>query len=276
MTTNCSTSIIRTGGRLWRSCQLYLALMSLGWLSSPAYATTPVLMIATSELPPYISADPQRSFLTDLLPEIGKEMGVTFELRFMPWLRCEKAVKSLEAWATMPYVPTPEREEDFLFSQPLYAKRTVLFHYNDPENSAEEPRLPSSFQDLAELSPYKIGGVRGYYYEAIFFKAGITLDLASSEELSFRKLQAGRVDLAPAVEAVGWDIIREHFPLHEHPRFQVMDTPLQVGHNYLMTSRDYPNAEILLEQFNQALQELHRKGVYRNIAIQHGISTAEN
>ena len=229
-------------------------------------AAPQTLIIVTSELPPYTSAEPQDSFLSALLQEVGKEMGVNFEFRFMPWARCEQAVDSLQAWATLPYVPTPEREKKFLFSTPLYAKRTMLFHYS------EEPlTLPKTFTDLSELSQYKVGGVRGYYYESVFSEAGVRLSLASSDEQGFRMLRAGRVDLMPALEVVGWNIIHNMFPLEEQANFHVMETPLNVGYNYLMTSRRYPQAEQLLERFNHALHVLELNGVYRKLAIRHGI-----
>ncbi|MEH6563852.1 MAG: transporter substrate-binding domain-containing protein [Halopseudomonas sp.] len=258
---------------LWtlRGCAQVVTALWLLWLgAAPAQAALPVLVIATSELPPYVSATPQNSFLTDLLQEIGKEMDVRFEFRFMPWPRCELAVETHQAWATMPYVPTAERKQKFLFSQPLYAKRTMLFYYHSQAGKPDTRQLPTRFQQLSELSPYRLGGVRGYYYEKLFAEAGLSLELASSEELSFRKLHAGRVDLVPAVETVGWDIIRSNFA-QEQSAFSVLDTPLDVGHNYLMTSRYYPNAEHLLEQFNQALQTLRRTGMYSQIAMRHGV-----
>lgn len=248
--------------------RLYLmGALGLAWgYCSATYAAPQTLIIVTSELPPYTSAEPQNSFLSALLQEVGKEMGVNFEFRFMPWARCEQAVDSLQAWATMPYVPTPEREKKFLFSAPLYAKRTMLFHYSE-----EPPTLPQTFTDLSELRPYKVGGVRGYYYKSVFAQAGVRLSLASSDEQGFRMLRAGRVDLMPALEVVGWDIIRHMFPLEEQANFHVMETPLNIGHNYLMTSRRYPQAEQLLERFNHALRVLELNGVYRKLAIRHGI-----
>lgn len=240
-------------------------LAALGAVS--AQAATPVLIIATSELPPYVSVKPQDSFLTDLLPQVAREMGVRFEFRFMPWPRCELAVEDQQVWATMPYVPTPERDKKFLFSDPLYAKRTVLFYYSDNAGT-----FPHTFARLDELKGLKIGGVRGYYYEELFTKAGLQLDLANSEELSFKKLRAGRVDMAPAVEPVGWDVIRKGFPANEQANFKVLETPLSVGHNYLMTSRNYPDAERLLARFNEALAKLRRTGVYQQVAERHGIA----
>ena len=242
---------------------LALTQLHVNW----AHSAQPVLIIATSELPPFISAEPDNSFLTELLAEMADEMDVVFEFRFMPWPRCELAVDTLQAWATMPYVPTPERNKKFLFSEPLYTKRTVLFHYSD-----DEPRVPMTFIHLNELSPHRIGGVRGYYYLDRFTRAGLRLELTNSEELSFRKLRAGRVELVPAVESVGWNIIRKTFPPEDHANFYVLDTPLNVGYNYLMTSLNYPDAPQLLERFNTALKTLRDNGVYDTIALRHGLT----
>lgn len=261
LVTTITQRLIRHRAR--RVAAVCLAVM----LAATAQASTPVLVIATSELPPYVSANPQDSFLTDLLPQVADEMGVRFEFRFMPWPRCERAVDDQQVWATMPYVPTPERNKKFLFSAPLYAKRTVLFYYSNNGGA-----FPHTFQDLSELKGLNIGGVRGYYYEEMFAQAGLQLDLANSEEQSFKKLRAGRVDMAPAVESVGWDVIRKGFPANEQANFKVLDTPLSVGHNYLMTSRDYPGTQRLLERFNDALAKLRRSGVYQQVAERHGIA----
>lgn len=218
-------------------------------------------------MPPYVSANPKRSFLTELLPEVGKEMGVKFAFRFMPWPRCEREAGAAKVWATMPYVPTPEREAKFLFSQPLYAKKTLFFYYSPVDKG-----FPQTFDALSELQEFRIGGVRGYYYEELLAKAGLEVDAATSEESSFKKLRAGRVDLAPAVDAVGWAVIRKLFPPEEQANFHVVTTPLAIGNNYLMTSRAYPQSEQLLERFNQALAKLRRNGVYKTIAERHGLT----
>jgi len=244
-----------------------LAIALLTSFCGATQAAPKVLIIATSELPPYVSASDQDSFLSELLPKVAKEMGVKFEFRFMPWPRCERAVEDLQVWATMPYVPTPEREQKFLFSEPLYAKQTLLFYYSPTDQG-----YPRTFTTLEELKRFKIGGVRGYYYEALFNEAGLNLELTTSEDSSFKKLRAGRVDLVPAVDSVGWDVIRKNFPAEEQAAFHALEKPLAVGHNYLMTSRSYPQTQQLLERFNHALGKLRRNGVYRQVAERHGIA----
>ncbi len=244
-----------------------LLTLGAGLLLPPAArAATRVLVIATGEIPPYVSERPEDSFLSELFDAIGPEMGARFEFRFMPWRRCELALDELSAWGAVPYVPTAEREKKYLFSAPLYTKQTKLFYYSP----SGRPPL-ARFEQLSELRPLRIGGVRGYYYEQMFHEAGLQLDFALSEEQNFRKLRAGRVDLVPALEPVGWELIRRLFPPEEARFFNTVSTPLHVGFNFLMSSRRYPQTPDLLEQFNSALDKLRRNAVYKQIAERHGL-----
>jgi polar amino acid transport system substrate-binding protein len=249
---------------------LLLAMGLVGWGMSAlaaAQAPLPTLVIVSGELPPYVSERREQSFLSTLFQEIGREMGVNFEFRFMPWRRCEMAVEELQAWGAVPYVPTPERERKHLFSEPLYAKQTKFFHY-----SPAGPHPAQDYARLDELRPYRMGGVRGFYYEQMFIDAGLQAEYAASEEQSFRKLRAGRVDLVPAVEAVGRDMISTLFPPEEQRHFHTLDRPLHVGFNFLMSSRQYPGSAALMSRFNEVLAKLRRNGVYAAVAAQHGLN----
>ncbi|SDH22175.1 substrate-binding periplasmic protein [Propionivibrio dicarboxylicus] len=225
-----------------------------------------ILVVATSEHPPYVSERPEQSFLTDLFLEIGKQMGVTFDFKYMPWRRCEIAVENHSAWAAVPYVPTPERTQKFVFSAPLYSKQTKFFYY-----SVDGKRKTIPFATLSDLKAYRIGGVLGYFYETMFRNADLQVDYVSQEEQNFRKLQTGRVDLVPALDFLGWHIIGKIFPPEEQIRFFTLERPLQVGDNYLMTSRDYPDSELWLGRFNNALRNVKESGVYQKIATKHGL-----
>lgn len=235
----------------------------------PALSAPPLpreLVIAAGELPPYSSARKEDNFLGALFDEIGPLMGVRFEFRYLPWLRCEAAVDTLEAWGAVPYVPNTERERKYRFSAPLYAKQTRFFYYRAP---GQPP--PRATGELAELKRYRIGGVRGYFYEQLLRDAGIQMEEAVSEEQNFRKLQAGRVDLVAAVDAVGWAVIRRQFTPRQVANFHLLPVPLHVGFNHLMTSIRYPQTDELLVQFNAALATLRRNGAYQRLCEAFGV-----
>jgi polar amino acid transport system substrate-binding protein len=227
------------------------------------------LVIAAGEIPPFASARKEDSFLGALFEQIGPLMGVHFNFVYLPWPRCEASVEAQTAWGTVPYVPTAERTQKFLFSAPLYAKRTVLFYFSPPGR----PAVPGR-GELASLRGLRIGGVRGYFYAQLLLDAGIHMDEALSEEQNFRKLHAGRVDLVAAIDAVGWAVIRRQFAAQDLPHFHTLDTPLHVGFNYLMTSQRYPGTEALLGQFNAALATLRRQGGYQAVADRFGLAGA--
>lgn len=245
-----------------RDC--WLLLLAAGLPLAAARAET-VLTIATGELPPYVSAQPQQSFLTDLLHEVGHQMNVRFRLVFMPWKRSERYVEEKRVWAAVPYVPTPERNVRFYFSAPLYPKKTVFFYY-----SASGRPKQISYQQLHELRGYRIGTVRGYFYEKMLQEAQLSLSFSSGEEQGLGMLHAGRIDLLPALETTGWYLVGKLFPT-ERQHFFTVDKPLDVGANYLMTAQDYPNGQQLLQRFNTALQAVKSNGSYQRIARKHGL-----
>jgi polar amino acid transport system substrate-binding protein len=151
----------------WKQ-MVILSLFVIGFSSIVAAETT--LIIATDEYPPYVSERPEESFLTELLQEAAKEMGVTFVFKFMPWKRCEIALEELKAWGAIPYVPTPEREKIYYFSDKLYHRQSMFFSYSPDGKHKQIP-----YSELTDLKGYKIGGVRGYYYEQPFHEAGLNV-----------------------------------------------------------------------------------------------------
>lgn len=249
-----------------RGLLVWLGVWPIAALTPRAATSQTRLVVVAGELPPYVSAKPEDSFLTDLLAEIAQQMKLSIELRFMPWKRGELAVETHEAWATVPYVPTEEREKKFLFSEPLYFKRTSFFYYSE-----QGPR-PLNYNTLSDLRSLRIGAVSGYFYQAMLAQAGLQVDYAASEEMNFRKLQAGRIDLAPAVDEVGFKMVKRLFPPEQARHFYLLERPLHVGANYLMSARSHPGAEALLARFNEALLAVRSSGAYKAIADRHGLA----
>ena len=138
----------------WRLFFILCACVT-GFASKVSAETT--LIIATGELPPYVSENRKESFLTEVLHEVAREMDVTFVFKFMPWKRCESAVEKLEAWGAIPYVRTPEREKKFYFSEKLFIRQAKFFFYSPGGTHKQIP-----YAGLSDLKGYIIGGVRGY------------------------------------------------------------------------------------------------------------------
>ena len=236
-------------------------------VASSAFAQTEVLHIVTGELPPFTSANPEESFLTEVLQEVAKEMGVTFIISVVPWIRCEYQVEQLQAWGAFPYARTTAREEKYSFSDKLYSIQ-VKFFYCSPDGKNKD--IP--YADLQDLKPYRIGGVKGYFYIEDLKKAGLQLELVANEEQNPKKLAAGRVDFIIMNETVGWHLIKKCFPPEEVKNFGTLEKPYTVSNSCLMTSKSYPKTQELLTRFNAALNKVKETGVYQRIIEKHGVT----
>ncbi|MGD9368903.1 MAG: transporter substrate-binding domain-containing protein [Desulfobacteraceae bacterium] len=246
----------------WR---LFIILLICGiGYPSEGSAETP-LIIATGELPPYVSTNPKESVMTEVFNELGRLMDVTFVFRFMPWKRCESAVQELEAWGAIPYVLTPEREKKYYFSDKLFNREGKFFYYSRKGTPKQIP-----FAVLSDLKGYIIGGVIGYYYEKTFLDAKLSVEYVAEDEQNFWKLRAGKVDLIIADEIVGRYIIRKRFPL-DVEKFFTISKPLDVIGDYLITSKKYPDTQKLLIKFNLALEKIKGNGTYQRILDQYGV-----
>lgn len=244
-------------------------LILLGWLiCAPVLASAQqTLVIATNIYPPYVLENYKQSFLPALFDEIGKEMGVRFRFRIMPWQRCEQEVAELNAWGTIPYRKTEEREKNYAFSEALYLQDSHFFAYK-----AVPDKQTLHYSKLTDLRYLHIGGIQGYYYEPWFAEAGLNVDYAHSEEQNFKRLQLGRIDVFSTATTVGWHIIRSLFPTDEVAKFYTLEKPLVAGAGlHLMTSKEYPDNHALLQRFDTALRTVKENGTYSQLVEQFGL-----
>ena len=117
--------------------------------------TPETLVIVTNDYPPYTHAYAEESFLPDLFTAIGYEMNVSFEFHFKPWKRSEQDVENLEAWGTLPYRWSEERDRKFNFSDALYIEDSPFFAYN-----AQGAKPAIRYETLADLHSYRLGGIQ--------------------------------------------------------------------------------------------------------------------
>jgi polar amino acid transport system substrate-binding protein len=249
-----------------RLARRQLLILSVGLVGFSSLASAePKLVIATGEEPPTVSENPKESFFTEVMSEVAREMGVTFEFKFMPWKRCEYSLEQNEAWGAVPYVSTPERQEKFYFSDKLFNKKAKFFYYSP---DGKEKNIP--FTKLDDLKTYRIGAVIGYYYVKGFVDAGLNLEPLPTAEQNWQKLKAGRIDLFPSQELTGRYLLKKLFP-EESENFIALEKPFDESGNYLITSKNYPDTQNLLIRFNAALKTVKANGTYQRILDKFGL-----
>lgn len=230
---------------------LRLLLLTVLLAVYPSSGSGELLKIATLEWEPYISSHSSRGYVDRIVREAFGRANYEVDLQFFPWARTVSMAKSDDFVGYVPEYQSETLEKEFIFSAPFPGGPLVLF-----KRRADHIRYSS----LQDLTPYTIAVVRGYVNtreldEATFLKKEKT----TNDEQSFRMLLAGYVDLVVADKHVGYDILRRTMP-DGKGQIDTIEPPLEMKDFFLCVARRHPDAEKIIEAFNQGLYAMKQDG----------------
>jgi polar amino acid transport system substrate-binding protein len=185
--------------------------------------------------------------------------GIRAVYKFYPWKRGYLLAKQGQLDGSVTWAPTPERQRDFHFSDPVIFSRKVFFHLKE---------LTFEWRSVKDLIPFRIGATAQYTYGEAFDQAvqeGIlNVEYVNRDSLNIRKLLQRRIDLFPMEIKVGYNLIRaeaspEQAGLITHHPEPVQETPICV---VISRNIDDRRARRLIETFNRGLQRLKQSGRY--------------
>ena len=196
--------------------------------------------------------------------------GVDIQFQFFPWKRGEHLLNTKQLDVLIPYTKTPERTAVYAFSDPIIVIRTHFFYLKSNIKQL-------NFKSYEELKPYRIGGILGYFYETIFDKAGLTVEYVAYPKLNIQKLLAGRIDIVPYGNIIGWHLIKNHFPeAYDHFTSTEFDLPENRQSDEtiacrVMTLKTHEKSNQIIEMYNSGLKQIKQNGQYDNIIKEYGI-----
>lgn len=218
--------------------------------------------LATVELPPAVSEHlPQQGFHAVLVRRVLQELGVEAELVFLPGQRVHEELRAGRVDGAFPYVSTPEREREFLLSEPFYVAPVRVF-------VGDAAALPPAIEGLRGQTGCALRGAESPARLQAELQSG-RLRLERADELigCFRMLQAGRVRFVVA---------GEHSALAAAAQLRVEGLRLRMANFvvaeqgiHLALPRRLAQSEARLRAFNQALRKLRAAGVMRALERQH-------
>ena len=218
------------------------------------------IILATGEWRPYTSQGMENyGLFTEIVTAVFRELGMEAEYRFYPWKRCEAELVSGKVAAIFPYYKTDERMKIYHYTDSVAVSKNGFFYL--------KKRLQGKdivYGKLEDLKPYKIGGNIGYWYIPDFEKAGLDTEYVPDEESNVRKLYAGRIDLFVQDLYVGWELIKKIYPENVGD-FGILDKALSEGGLYLMFAKNNPQAGAMIQKFNEGLEMIKKKGIYKKI-----------
>ncbi len=233
--------------------------MALGSLAATAGERK--LEIAATEFPPYYGKDLDgKGFFSEIVREAFRRSGHEAEIKFLPWKRAFEGAKQGKYDALYSVWHRPEREEWFVFSDPLPANELGFFQHKDSK---------ISFSDYDALKPYTIGVVRGYASPPGFDDAGLKTSLAVDDEQNLRKLHKQRVDLVLVDRIVATHIIQSQIP-EALAVLEWLDPPAHVDIQYLVASLQVSDHAEIVARFNAGLAEMTADGTLQTIMAKNG------
>ncbi|MBI2381254.1 MAG: transporter substrate-binding domain-containing protein [Gammaproteobacteria bacterium] len=168
------------------------------WAGLTSLAPAVELRALTESLPPFNYQEEGRitGYATELLREMLAEAGHSARFELMPWPRAYQQALSLPDVVLYSTVRNAEREKLFQWIGPIAERRMYVYKLRE--------RQDIQVKTLADIVPYRIGLVRGMASSQLLLNAmenqKLRADFTHLQELNFRKLIAGRLDLVVAMD----------------------------------------------------------------------------
>jgi len=214
------------------------------------------IRIANDEYPPFMSA--KLKFFGvgyRIIKEAFALEGVKVESRFFPPGRSLEMVKSGTWDASSLWSPNAERKKTMVFSDAIVHIDMVLFHKRSFE---------FNWTNIGNLTGLRIGATIGYFYGDLFHaaeKAGtLKVERVTSNELNFRKLHRGRIDVFPLNVDSAFEILNRIYNSEERKQFVYSQKPITSQPLSLAFSKVVGKNNKLRILFNRGLKTLKESG----------------
>lgn len=217
---------------------------------------------AVSEpFPPFVDPDMEGYGVAwEIARAVLEPQGYRLSLEFMPWSRAIRESEAGTYDALFPAFHSPQREQSYLYTDKIYDTYAGLFKRKDS---------PIVFDGVTSLQPYSIAVGRGYVLDEAFEQADFIAKVSVSDSAqALRMLYKGRVDLA-----VGF-IPSDHYNLvykleTDEPgisaALEFLLPPIRIQPLYGAISRNTPNHQTIVKDFNEGLKAIRANGVYNEI-----------
>ncbi len=218
------------------------------------------IRLTNGEWPPYLSKHLKNyGVVSQIVSEAFALEGIQVEYGFFPWTRSLMYAKVGKWDGSIIWFKTPEREKDFLVSDPVITNKKVFFHRKDK---------PFSWSKMEDLKNLTIGITRGYTYGNEFDSAEqsglIKVARFTEDQKSFELLIHNRINIFPMELDVGYHILKTKFKPSQQELITHNDNPLLESTLHLLLSKNQANKTVL-DKFNNGLKKLIDSGRYKTL-----------
>ena len=105
----------------------------------------------------------------------------------------------------------------------------------------------------------------GYKQEKTYAENGIPAEVVPLEELNFRKMLVGRIDVFQTSRRVGYMTIGKLFTAEEAARFTHHPKPVEIDEYFILFSKVSPKGKYWADKFDEGLAALKKSGRYQEL-----------
>jgi polar amino acid transport system substrate-binding protein len=221
------------------------------------------LKIATTDWEPYVGkALKDEGFNAQIVTEAFKRAGYTVKIDFMQWDKAiEDATKGTYD-AVFPEYYSKDRAKDFIYSN-FFSNSLLVFYKRKSSNI--------TYKTLKDLTPYKIGVVKGYINTEEFDKASYlnTVEVETDEE-NLRRLIKGEFDLIVIDKLVAQYLIKTKIS-EASGKLDSIEPPLIIHPLFVVFPKRLPASEKRAKEFNKAYESMEKDGSIKPIMVKSGL-----
>ncbi len=250
-----------TNARLGALAAVALLLLATGSVRAESAAAMPEL-VTGPDFAPFTGDDlPQGGLMTELVQRAFKAAGRNYEVRFVPWKRGYDGVVSGRFLASFPFVRTPDRERDALFSDPLIEVRQFVYMSTHTRMSFTGP---ADFRGRVVCAP--IGFALPVELDAMARRGELTRETPSDLTACVRMVATGRADAFVLDEYTGSTAVIHAGVIND---IRVAEQPYATVSLHLIVGRVTPDASAILAGFNDGLKALKSSDAYQEMLARH-------
>ncbi|WP_163833426.1 substrate-binding periplasmic protein [Spartinivicinus ruber] len=219
-------------------------------------------LFSAESWPPYYDRFlKNEGFFAEIVKDAYRLQGKKVKIIFTSWKRAFELTKKGKYQALLGAYYVPEREKFFKYSTEICRSRQYLY-------SKKSRNI--TFTSLSELTPYRIGIVRGYHYSDEFNNSK-ELDKyeAVSAKQNIKLLMIDRLELVTADSRVIQYYSTTDYPslANQYKQHPLMLKDITV---HLVISKAIPNTDQLYQEFETGFAIMKEKGLDKDIMRKHG------
>lgn len=233
-----------------------LCLLSTGGAIVPNGTAAETITIASGEWSPYLSKNLKHNGIAGrIITDIFAGEGIAVKFNFLPWKKAYLDTEKGKFDGTAVWLKKPEREQTFWFTDDVITETHVFFFKKGRAFDWNTPK---------DLESYRLGGLLGFSYGPELDRAindgKIRVDRIVKDEVNFKKLLIGRIDLYPQELNVSYELLHRQFSADDIALIAHHPKPLMENPSYLLLPKSRPGSLRLKTLFNKGLAEFKKNG----------------